>query len=79
MKITIIEKAPFEFAKKEGGGTISGIRYSGWTDDGTLITFSANTDDDLPVHGGTRFNPEKCVEVELDTKVWNGTVKYRLR
>lgn len=80
-KITLVGVRPYEITAREGtknaGQKLTGFSYTGYLQNGVPIQFTSRIGTH-PVHvGQIGFDPNMCVELVIDTNLFEGKVKYR--
>jgi len=79
-RITLVSVRPWTLTAREGtknaGQQIGGFSYIGFLSDGKPLEFTSRIGTH-PVHvGQIGFDPNMCVELVINTKLFEGKVKY---
>lgn len=69
-KITIVGRRAFEFEGYTGYG------YDGFGEDGKIYKFTSPRMHEIQ-EGEISFNPDRCEEIKLRVKIWDGKAKYQ--
>lgn len=76
MKLTLVSMEEFSFPDRDTGELVQGYSYVAFLPNGNAIKFSSQ-DNTHKVHEGVvGFDPEKCADLPIRTKVWDGKVRY---
>lgn len=76
MKLTIVSKREYMIQDKTTGEPINGYIYIAYTPTNKPIQFSSKKDNHPLAIGEIEFSPEFSSDVKLNTKIYDGKVKY---
>ena len=76
MKLTIVSKREYVIEDKRTGEPINGYLYIAYTPSNKPIQFSSKKDNHPIAVGEIEFSQDQCTDVKLNTKIYDGKVKY---